>query len=121
MARKKSKGNSNFTPIEFIRFELNAEDKKHLVAWVSKERENYDTLLTDVVQTGHKLSMSYNDQNDSFICAVTGKPEDCDNASKCYTSHGKSWEMAQWVALYKFHVIWKRGVWESLDEESDFG
>jgi hypothetical protein len=121
MARKKKSNQSTFTPIEFIRFELTADDKKDLLKWCDKERENFDLLCTEVVQTGHKMSMSFNDQNDSFICSVTGKPEECDNASRCYTSHGKSWAVAQWVALYKFHVIWKKGVWESVDDASDFG
>lgn len=117
---KNAKKNTGFS-IEFVRFELSSDDKKKLTKWVESEKENLDLLFDEVVQSGHKISFSYNDQNDSNICSVTGKPEDCINASRCYTSHGKNYMMALWVALYKFHVVWKRGVWESVDSAEDFG
>ena len=121
MARNKNSKKQAFGAVEFIRFELTADDKKALTKWVEREKDNFDMLVDEVVMSGHKMTLSFNEQNDSHICSVTGKPDDCINASRCYTSHGKTYLMAMWVALYKFHVIWKRGVWESLAEESDFG
>jgi len=121
MPRGKKTTPQNFNSVEFIRFELSSEDKKDLVKWVEKNKDREDDLLTEVVQANHKVNVSYNGQNDSFIVSVTGKPEDCDNANKCFTSHGKTWKMALWVALYKYHVVWQRGVWESVDSSEDFG
>lgn len=121
MARKKQQQQNGWTKTTFIRCELSSENKKELVKWSEKQRENIDDLVTEVVQTGHKISFSFNDNSDSFICSVTGKPEDCDNANKCYTSHGKTYVMALWVALFKFHVIWQREPWEDAGETEDFG
>ena len=122
MARKPNKGNSNaFAPTTFVQCSLDAEEKKHFAKWTEKEKANLDTLVIEVIQTGHKISFSFNDNSDSFIVSVTGKPEGCINASMCYTSHAKDYVTALWVALYKFHVIWSKGVWESVADEEDFG
>lgn len=121
MARGKKSSKPTFGNMEFIRFELTAEDRKDLVSWAKKEHANFDDLLHTIMQQNHKVSFSFNGQNDSYICSVTGKPEECDNAERCFTSHAKSYSQAAWVALYKYHVVWKGGVWESVDPESDFG
>lgn len=119
MARKKSQ--QTFEPVTFVRFELTAEDKKAYAKWAETMRNNVDDLVTEVLQANHKISWSFNGQTDSFITSVTGKQEDCINASRCYTSHAKDYFTSLMVALYKYHVIWKRGVWEEVDSEADFG
>lgn len=121
MARGKKAAQNKFGNMEFIRFELTAEDRKNLIVWAKKEHANFDDLLHTIMQQNHKVSFSFNSQNDSYICSVTGKPEDCDNAERCFTSHAKSYSQAAWVALYKYHVVWKAGVWESVDPDEDFG
>lgn len=110
-----------FTPTTFVRCELTAEEKKNVPEFIRKNTSNLDDLVVEVLQTNHKISFSFNGQTDSFICSVTGKPEDCNNASKCYTSHAKDYATALWVALFKFHVVWQRGVWEEVESDSDFG
>jgi hypothetical protein len=121
MPRGKKPLQSGFTPTTFVRCELSAEDKKHLVTWTAKPPVPLDDLLIEVLQSGHKVSYSFNGTNDSYICSVTGKPEDCINASMCYTSHAKDPLKALWVAMYKFHVIWQKGAWENAADEEDFG
>jgi len=117
---KKSKPQTNFSTT-FVRCELTAEQKKQIAPWSKSKDVVLDDLVTEVLQSNHKISFSFSEHNDSFICSVTGKPEDCDNASKCYTSHAKDYTTALWVAMYKFHVVFDRGVWESVADEEDFG
>ena len=121
MARGKKPSQNASWQVEFVRFELSSDDKKQLTAWVNKNKDHFDDLLTEIVQGGNKVNFSFNEQNDSFICSVTGKEDSGVNAKRCYTSHGKSWLMAAWVALYKFHVIWKGALWESVEDGEDFG
>lgn len=121
MAGKGKSQQPIFTGTTFVRCDLQSEDKKHVTEFIKKSNASLDDLVIEVLQTNHKISFSFNGQTDSFICSVTGKPEDCNNASKCYTSHAKDYATALWVALYKFHVIWKRGVWEEIETDSDFG
>src|ERR1043165_8331859 len=81
MARgKKNNDNSPFTSITFVQCNLNAAEKKEFAKWQQTEGQNLDNLVTEVLQSGHKISWSFNDNSDSFICSVTGKPEGCINA-----------------------------------------
>jgi len=121
MARGKKGSKTPQFNTEFVRVELTAQDKKDFARWMEKPLVPMDDLITEVLQANHKISWSFSDHTDSFICSVTGKPEDCDNAGKCYTSHAKDYVTALWVALYKYHVIFKKGVWEHVGEEADFG
>jgi hypothetical protein len=122
MARgKKQNDNQSFTPISFVQCNLSAQEKKEFAKWAVSERENMDTLVVEILQSGHKLGWSFNDNSDSFIVSITGKPDGCINASKCNTSHAKDYLTAMWVALFKFHVIWRKGVWEDIAPEEDFG
>ena len=121
MAKRNQKATSDYAPIQFIRCDLAAEEKKNVPEYIKKNRDHFDDLVIEVLQTNHKISFSFNGQTDSFICSVTGKAEECNNASKCYTSHAKDYATALWVALFKFHVVWQRGVWEEVETDSDFG
>ena len=122
MARSKGKPVTNsFTPVTFVRADLNAEDKKHYAEWQKKSVNDLDTLVIEMLQANHKISFSYAEASDSFIVSVTGKADDCINASRCFTSHAKDYGTALWVACYKYHVVWQRGVWEEMDDGQDFG
>lgn len=120
MAAKRNKGKQQFNT-QFVRVSLTSEDKKAYATWRKSAEKDVNELMNLILTTGHKISFSFSDHNDSYICSITGKPEDCDNANKCFTSHGKDWPTALYVALYKYHVIFKGEPWEDLDEEEDFG
>lgn len=121
MAKLKAAAQPSWTPTTFVKCDLDADTKKRVPEFIKKSSADIDDLVTQVLQDNHKISFSYNGQSDSYICSVTGKPEECNNASKCYTSHAKDYGTALWVALYKYHVIWQRGPWEEIEADSDFG
>lgn len=121
MPKGKSKSLPTWSKIEFVRCDLDADTKKHFAAWRTKEANNLDDLLIEIMQANHKVNFSFNGQTDSFIVSVTGREEECNNANKCYTSHAKDYVTALWVALYKYHVVWQKGVWEGDDNTADFG
>lgn len=122
MARqqKKSKGNASFSTT-FVRCELTEADRKKVGPWTQTKDFSLEDLINQALGEGHKVSLSFNDNTDSYIASVTGKPEDCVNASKCYTSHAKTWYQALQVAMYKYHVIFRGEAWEDVGEENDFG
>lgn len=122
MARsgKKSKSQAQFSTT-FVRYTLTAADKKAFAAFCAKPPMDIDSMVNEALQANHKVSFSYSEHNDSYIVSVTGKPEECDNASKCFTSHAKTYSQALWVAMFKYHVIWNKGVWEDVEPEEDFG
>lgn len=121
MARKNAAKNKSFTQFEFVRCELNADDKKRVPEFVKSYKNSYDDPLTEALQSGHKVSLSFNETNDSFIASMSGKPDECINANKCLTAHGKSPAMALWVVLYKHVELFQSGVWEGTADDEDFG
>lgn len=121
MPRAKKPAKRDFVPTTFVRCELSSDEKKDVPRFMGAMSDELDTLVIEVLQSGHKIGFSFSEHNDSFVCSVTGKPDDCINASMCFTSHAKDYTTALWVALYKFHMIWQKGVWEEGEPESDFG
>jgi len=117
----KSRSKASQFSTEFITYNLSAEDKKNFGIWQKKNSEHLDDLVIGLLQTNHKIGFSFNETTDAFICSVTGKAEDCNNASKCFTSHAKDYSTALWVALFKHYVVWDNGVWEAISEAEDFG
>lgn len=120
MARKKSGKTPTFNTT-FVRCDLTTADKDKFKTWLKTKDLDTTGMMNDMLQTNHKISFSYSEHNDSYICSVTGKPDDCDNAGKCYTSHAKDVTTALNLAIYKFHVIFKAEAWEDIGEDADFG
>lgn len=121
MARGKKSPSKNFTPVEFVRCELSSDDRKQVPEFVKRHKNNPDDLVTEVLQNDIKISFSYSEHNDSFICSFTGRAEAAINANSCFTSHGKTYTTALWVGLYKHFELFKAGVWESPTDDEDFG
>lgn len=121
MARPKRNSKPTFEPVTFVRCELSSEERADVSRFIKASADDLDTLVVEILQANYKIGFSFSEHNDSFICSVTGRPEDCTNASKCFTSHAKDYSTALWVALYKYHVIWKGGVWEEDTVDLDFG
>lgn len=61
--------------------------------------------LQDIVASGHRVSFSYNSQNDSTICSLTGREGCGANEGKTLTSYADGWYTALQVALYKHYVL----------------
>lgn len=116
----KSKPQTNWSTT-FVRCELTSDQKRDVPTWVKKNDKSLDDLVISLLQANYKLSYSFNDQTDSFICSITGKPEGCDNASKVLTAHAKDYGTALWVVLYKHYVLFKGEIWEELTDAEDFG
>lgn len=121
MARgKKSKSQQTWSTT-FVRCELTTPQKAEFKKWVSSKDVDLTSLVNEILQTNHKVSFSYSENNDSYIVSITGKQEDCDNANKCVTSHAKDYVTALYLAAYKYHVIFRGEPWEDIGETEDFG
>lgn len=67
--------------------------------------------LGQVLETGHRVSLAYNYQNDSVTASMTGKGDGCPNVGLTVTSYAEDWVTALQVAMYKHFVI-AGGHWE---------
>lgn len=105
----------------FVRTQLTGEDKKAAKAWFEKHSDELDKKMHDVLASGHKVSFSYNETNQSVTCTFTGKPEESVNEYRMLTSFASSWWQALALGLWKTEVLFSSGVWEDLADEDDFG
>lgn len=121
MARKKNNNAAQAFSTTFVTVNLTSDQKKRIAPWRAKNQPQIDDLIVEVLQSGHKLTFSYSEHNDSFICSLTGSREECINKGLCMTSHAKDYSTALWVALYKYHETFQRGAWENIADEEDFG
>jgi hypothetical protein len=121
-ARKPAKKSFEKIEYEFVRGELNADQKKDAAAWMKKHGDDYAPLLDDLLASDYKLSMSFDAYNDTFVISLTGKPDNAHNAGKILTGRGKSWFLGLMSMLYKHHVLFKGGAWvsDSASDDGDF-
>jgi len=106
---------------EFIRLSLSTDEKAEAKAWFDKNADTLDKAMQDVMESGHKVSFSYNETNRNVTCTFTGKPEESVNEYKMLTSFASSWWQALATNLFKYHVIFPKGVWENQEDAEDFG
>jgi len=116
--RRKPQKKGEYT---FVRITLASADKEAAKLYSEKSAKDVDAQITDVLQSGHKISFSYNETNDSVTCTFTGKPEESVNEYRMLTSFGSSWWVALCVNLYKHNDFFNDGVWEDMENDDDFG
>lgn len=105
----------------FVRMSLTADEKKECAAWFEKSAETLDRKLQDVIESGHKISFSFNETNQNVTCTFTGKPDESVNEYRMLTSFASSWWQALATNLWKNEVYFQDGVWEDAENDEEFG
>lgn len=67
--------------------------------------------LVGLLEHGYRMSFSYNQGNDAFICSVTCKAEGDVNNGCTFNAFAGTWYEAMLLALYKHYDI-SGGVWK---------
>lgn len=80
--------------------------------------EQVDASVSDLLEAGYRVSLSYNAGNDAFIASVTCKNESDDNNGKTFNAFAGSWVEALQCALYK-HFIKARKNWGAADVKTN--
>lgn len=121
MARKQQGNKKPQIEFEFVRGEMTADQKADAKTWIDKNSDDAVVLVSDMLASDYKYSLSYDDYNDTFICSITGKVGNAYNEGKILTGRGKSWWLALMSCLYKHQVIHKGKAWKSeAVNEDDF-
>lgn len=104
---------------EFVRGDMTAEQKAAAKVWIEKNGNDFETFLGDVLGSDYKLSLSYDDYNDTFVSSLTGKAGNKHNEGKILTGRGRTWYLALMSTLYKHYEIFQQGAWISAAPETD--
>ena len=122
MARGKANGNSKVEKstqwnTKFVDISLAGRTMED----IEKAFPSYESIFdvaTAMLEDGYRFGLSYNRQNDSFICSVTSKDEASANFGCTFTAFAGDWYTALQVALYK-HKIVAGEVWGAAGEAKD--
>lgn len=110
VATKNSKGRERAAwEVDFVSFTLSAEQKAQLFSW---DEDGVRSLITaeNVVNSGWKLSVSYDKSNDSHICSITSPKPDGGGRAVCLTSRGPTFIDAIRSMAFKVEVIWDQNL-----------
>lgn len=119
--KKKKANQGGFEAYQFVRCELNSEDKKAAKIWIEENTKELGSLLHDVVASDYKQTLSFSSEHDTFTACLVGKEDNAINPRKTLTARHKDWIVAVLTVLYKHQVIFQGGVWEQADDDTDDG
>lgn len=97
--------------IGFVDVTLTSDEKELFGAWDIHDEDLW-LLLVDAMVGGHKVSLSYNKQNETFGASFTGVSPDGENKGYTLSAFAADWYTAVRVLMFKHSVI-LHGVWEN--------
>lgn len=100
---------------EFVDIPLSEDDFDE----IGKAFPDFDAVneaVTELVEKGYRVSLSFNQGNDAFIASVTCKDTESPNNGKTFNAFAGSWLEALQCALYKHYVKTGR-VWGGSGEK----
>lgn len=74
-----------------------------------------------IVESGHKISLSYNERNSCATVAITCVDSSDTNSNRCVSSRHRELSFAFGIALYKHLIIFDGADWEEDSEALNWG
>lgn len=88
----------------FVDVKLTGSEKENYAAWDVHDGDLW-VLLVDAIVAGHKLSVTYNKQNDQFVASLTGAATAGNSAGYTLSAFAHVWYEALRVLMFKHVVI----------------
>lgn len=109
---------SKFT---FANQNIPASDKDKVKKWVSDNLPDYLEYFTNLCDSGYRLSVKYDLNNDCFVASATGF--DCikDNQNVILTARASNPVEATMILFYKHFVWFDADVWQVDDVMDTWG
>lgn len=106
-SESKSPSNNRFQPTQFVDIPIVESD----FADAQKVYGSSDILVdavTDLLDSGYRVGLSHNAQNDAFICSVTCREDNDPNNGYTFNAFSETWFEALQLAIYKHYVKSKK-------------
>lgn len=102
----------------FADVKLTSEEKETYKGWDIHDEDLW-IIVVDSISSGHKLSVTYNKQNDQFVASFTGQAGTGKNEGFTLSAYAKNWYDAIRVLAFK-HSVLLEGVWAAAaNRQSD--
>lgn len=118
-SQQPARGNTEFKG--FVNYKLTVEEKEAYAAWDLHDHDLFDLLALDA-QQGYKLTVSWNDQNETFTATYMCQDKDSPNYGYCLSSFAPDWYNAVRVTAFK-HTEVLKSAWpiSSKQKTDDWG
>ena len=113
--------NTGFPETVFITRRLTQAEAEHFMNWAEQGMEVLHEEVLGVLSMGVKLSLSWDDYNQSFIATATDRIERSPNKGHALSSRSDSWYEALLMTVYKIVVIAAGKNWKDIGDRSDWG
>lgn len=109
--KTRSSKSARFNDVKWINWSLSAEEKAVIKAW-ELTLEELDNLETKTIQSGHKITTSYDNYGDCYTASIVPTAENKLNQGFILTGKGSTPTKARKQALY-IHLKIFGGDWSS--------
>lgn len=100
----KSGYTGNGTAFQWANVYLDRAQKAAAQLW-AENGDAVSSAMDTALASGYKVSFSFNEKTDSYICTIIGHSCGGDNQGWGMSSHSGSWFGALTASLYKHHVL----------------
>jgi len=97
----------------FINIKLTETDKEAFAAWKEMQQGGVWADFDDLLGQGMKVGLSYDPENECYICTFIGRLVSTDTARYCMTSRSGTWEDVIALALWK-HAMTGTGFYDDF-------
>lgn len=98
-----SQSNGGFQQTKFIDIAVLESDWADVVKMYGSSDVLVDAV-TDLLDSGYRVGLSHNDQNDAFICSVTCRNPADENNGYTFNAFAETWFEALQLAVFKHYV-----------------
>lgn len=88
----------------FVDVKMTDEEKQLFTQWDVHDNDLF-LLMSEAVSAGHKLSISFNKQNDTFVCSFTGNEGTGKHEGFTLTAFAGDWYIAVRALVFKHAVL----------------
>lgn len=119
MPRKNHTPNNAWSPPEFISARLSRDEKNQFREWLPTVTMDVEAIMLEYLSASTKVTFSWDEKNDTYICTFVPKGDDHINAGKCLSSRGPDAWTAFLVNVFKDDQLFGRSVWDHLSGDDD--
>lgn len=95
--------NNRFGNTEFIDISILEDDWPEIIKTYGSSDVLVDAV-SDLLEAGYRVGLSFNQQNDAFICAITCRDTESPNNGLTFNSFAETWFEALQIGMYKHYV-----------------
>jgi hypothetical protein len=126
MARSKNTNGTaqaprRFDDITFVVMRLGEAEKKQFKSWFSAKENAWFTRLSEIVQDGYKLSLSYWFDGACYIGTLTCKEPKDPNHNRAMSSRSDDPAEALALCVFKHDHLCNDNIWEAEANDQNWG